>query len=543
MSKIFIKSYIHSKSFEQLFDYKSDFNIHQSFLIDNSLSFYKNKNFIKTKKLEPKETDLPYNENNNEYIFGIEKILNNKEPLYFFVSKPNLSLHDYRLSVKNKKREIPNFISLYNFNYSKKDLNLRERKRKSDLIKNNKTYYELNVGDVIKLGRVSLILTKIHLEQNKNNLANCETYIETKLNKNENKENNKYNRIEKSIYNDNNINKSKFNYFKNSEKIILNTKGDIEENQEEIKSNSEKRDICRICFMSESDINSPLLSLCKCSGDSKLIHLNCLSQWLKIKSEIIHSSNNVYKKLIFNTLNCEICREKFPEMAYDIINEKSYEIYNPDFFITSLNSIYHNYVVFESFELINNKKIIYIVSFDTKDKISIGRSQSSDMKISDVTISRIHSLLLRTKDNKIMIKDACSKFGTLLLLHSKKMLINDKILSIQNGKILLNLYVEYYKFNYIFCHLLNSIFCCFCCIKKKKDNSKDNKNISCTNNRRKTQNLDDSNFNMIMINNYINQKNGKCFDYNTINKNNINIEKIIDIRYNGVNNVVKFELE
>ena len=543
MSKIFIKSYIHSKSFDQLFDYKSDFNIHQSFIVDQNMSFYKSKNFIKAKKFEQNEAILPVNNNeNNEYIFGTEKILNNNQSLFFFISKTNISFHDYRLNTKNKKRENPNFISLYNFNYSKKDAHIKERKRKNDLFKYNKNYYELNVGDVIKLGRVSLILTKIHLDQNKNYLDRCETNIETKLNKTKSSEI-KPNNFEKNIYNDFYIIKSKHKFKKNYEKIIMNTKGDVEDNLEESKSNSEKRDICRICFSAESDINSPLLSLCKCSGDSKLIHLNCLSQWLKIKSDLINCPNNIYKKLIFNTINCEICREKFPEMAYDIINEKSYEIYNPEYFITSLNNIYHNYIVLESFELINNKKLIYIVSFDTKDKITIGRSQSSDLKISDVTISRIHSVLLRTKDNKILIKDACSKFGTLILIKKKKILINDKILSIQKGKVLLNLYVEYYKFGYMFNKFFNCIFCCFCCNKKKKENSNEDKKISCTNNNKKNTNLDDSNFNMIMINNYINPKAGNYFNYNTINKNNINIEEIIDIRYNADNNVVKVEEE
>ena len=46
-----------------------------------------------------------------------------------------------------------------------------------------------------------------------------------------------------------------------------------------------------------------------------------------------------------------------------------------------------------------------------------------------------------------------------------------------------------------------------------------------------------------MINNYINPKAGNYFNYNTINKNNINIEEIIDIRYNADNNVVKLEEE
>ena len=158
------------------------------------------------------------------------------------------------------------------------------------------------------------------------------------------------------------------------------------------------------------------------------------------------------------------------------------------------------------------------------------------MKIPDVTISRIHSILLRTKDNKILIKDANSKFGTLILLQSKNILINNKILSVQIGKILLNLYNEY------IINLFNCIFCCFCCNKKKKEKkSNENKNISCSNSKNNKITLDDSNFNMLMINNYIITDDGNNLDYNNINKNNINIEEIIDIRYLADNNVVKLE--
>ena len=49
MSIIFLKSYIHARSYDQLFDYKSDFNTCQSFMLENNTSFYKNNNFIKAK--------------------------------------------------------------------------------------------------------------------------------------------------------------------------------------------------------------------------------------------------------------------------------------------------------------------------------------------------------------------------------------------------------------------------------------------------------------------------------------------------------------
>lgn len=536
MSRIFLKSYIHSRSYDQLFDYKSDYTTCQSFILDNSTSFYKINNFIKAKQYSP-----PVN-NNPGHIFNIEKIINNNKEIYFFSNNKNIMYHDYRLNLKKKKKEIPTHISLYNFNYEKKDLNMRERRRRNDMIKHNKNYYELNVGDVIKLGRVSLILTKIHFEQN-NNLEHCDTFFENNLNKKENKDI-KNNKVDKDIFKDYHPGKSKFKLKKNYEKLIMNTKGDVTENDEENNSTSEKRDICRICFMPENESNSPLLTLCKCSGDSKFIHINCLSHWIRIKSDIFDSSNNIFKKITFNTLECEICKEKFPEMACDVINEKSYEIYNPEYFITSLNDLYHNYAIFESFELINHRKIIYIISFDTQNSITIGRSQNCDMKIADVTISRIHSILLRTKDNKLMIKDDNSKFGTLILLQAKNILINEKILSIQIGKMLLNMHFEYYKFN-IFRNILDCfIFCCYC-IKRNKEKQKpnqDKKSISCSNsNINKKQNLDDSNFNMLMINNYININNGNNMDYNMINQKNINIEDLIDIRYIADNNVIKPE--
>ena len=539
MSIIFLKSYIHARSYDQLFDYKSDFNTCQSFMLENNTSFYKNNNFIKAKLYDNNE-NKPSGNNNPEHLFNIEKIINNNKEIFLFCNNKNIMYHDYRLNLRKKKREIPTHISLYNFNYGKNDLNMRERKRRNDMIKHNKNYYELNVGDVIKLGRVSLILRKIHFEQN-NNLEHCDTFVENNLNKKENKDI-KYNKVDKDIYKDYHFGKSKFKFKKNYEKLIMNTKGDITENEEENNSTSEKKDICRICFMSEDESNSPLLTLCKCSGDSKFIHINCLSHWFKIKSDVFDSSNNIFIKITYNTLECEICKEKFPEMACDIINEKSYEIYNPEYFITSLNEIYHNYAIFESFELINHKKIVYIISFDKQNSITIGRSQISDMKIADVTISRIHSILLRTKDNKLMIKDDDSKFGTLILLQAKNILINEKILSIQIGKILLNMHLEFYKFN-IFRNILDCLICCCYCKKRTKEKEKqDKKRISCSNNNiNKKQNLDDSNFNMLMINNYINTNNGNSIDYNMINQKNINIEELIDIRYIADNNVIKPE--
>ena len=574
MKKVKLKSQISGKSIDELFDYQTPDKINQYFTVDNNRTFYKNNNYLDSKQLDPNETFNPILLK-NEFLFSIEKIKNNNnEHNYFFVSKSNfpslkLSYHNYRLNSNIKERESPTWISLYNFNNEINEINeknnyeQRRKKNKNYFLKNKNNSYELSVGDVIKLGRVSLILTKIHFQKNKknknegndnnlnkkvnnkrnndrdkivkdiysefhlkalNNRINIDKNILKKIktnnsnditinnnsnnneknsingasiglneekNKNKNDNNNKHLSDKTIKHNQQHINdeimtskikfdssNKKLNNTYNSIKIDMKlNSNDNHDNKEknsaklENKSCSEKNNFCRICYSDEEEVKSPLLNLCNCSGDVKYIHLSCLSHWLETKSKILNLSNNICKQLFFNKIHCEICKEKYPEIIFDLIKRKTYQVYKLEEIFSTLNDIYNNYIIFESFELINQKKLIYIISFDEQNAVSIGRGQDCDVRLGDVTVSRIHSLFVRTKDNKIIIKDAGSKFGTLILLQSKKILINNKILSIQIGKLYLNLCVQFFNLN-CFCKILYYICCCFCLNKKKNQNKK-----------------------------------------------------------------------
>ena len=328
-----------------------------------------------------------------------------------------------------------------------------------------------------------------------------------------------------------------------NEKIYMISANNNKENNIKIidnKSSSEKHNICRICYCDEEEVNSPLVNLCNCSGDVKFIHLKCLSLWLQTKSKLLTLSNERCKQLLFSKINCEICQGKFPEIVFDINKKKTYQVYKPEDIFSFINNLYNNYIILESFELINQKKIIYIISFDEKNSISIGRGQDCDVRLADVTVSRMHSLFIRTKDNKIIIKDAGSKFGTLILLQAKKVLIKNKTLSIQIGKIYLNLYICHYNLNCLF-KLFNYIIFWLCRRKneRKKDDKKNNNNIS-YNYKAKNDYLNDSKINMININNYISFNDINILDYNNINMKSIIIEDIIDVKYqineNNINN-------
>ncbi len=625
MNKVKLKSQISGKSVDELFDYQTQDKTIQYFTIENNRTFYKNNNNLDSKQLDPNETINPLLLG-NEFLFNIEKYQNNN-PNYFFVFKSNypsfkLSYHNYRLNSNIKEKDLPAWISLYNFNYEmneiKEEYNIEQKQRKNInyILKNKKNCYELNIGDVIKLGRISLILTKIHLK--KTNKKKKEEKNNTKIN---NKTNNKTNnKIIKDIYQefhlkaikhrlnsnkslltkntinsgeyiennnlhnfntdslkveimlkkdetknntsllDKNVQKTQENL--NNENLISKEKDDFNEkrlntqdnnddimkekidsangkkgNKNKEKNSSNNNIICRVCYSDEKEDNSPLINCCNCSGDVKYIHLKCLSTWLKTKSKLLALSNDICKQIIYNKINCEICKEKYPEIIFDINKKKTYKIFRPEDSYSFVNILYNNYIMFESFELVNQKKVIYLISFDKKNAISIGRGQDCDVRLGDVTVSRLHSLLLKTKDNKIILKDAGSKFGTLILLQAKKMLIKNKILSLQIGKMYLNLCICYYNYNCLY-KIINYIVGKFCQRKSRnntknrnKNNNKKNENNVSYNNKSRNDYLNDSNLNMIQINNYLFTFDINNLDYNTINTRNIIIEELIDIKY------------
>lgn len=62
-----------------------------------------------------------------------------------------------------------------------------------------------------------------------------------------------------------------------------------------------------------------------------------------------------------------------------------------------------------------NLEYIYIVEF-TKERIVLGRGRSCDIRIEDISVSRMHSVLVFENGN-FYIEDNNSKFGTLVALN------------------------------------------------------------------------------------------------------------------------------
>lgn len=239
--------------------------------------------------------------------------------------------------------------------------------------------YSLSVGDLVRLGRVAMKIREIQIDgKSKGNI---------------------------------------FDIYKECTKpnLLQNTS-----------KNVHKKKVCRVCYCDDVEVESPLINPCRCSGGLKYIHLSCLQHWLKSKSILVTTSNENCTVFTFNQIECELCKQIFPDFVK--VDNTYYQIFD----FSGIK--YKNYISFETLPF-NAKKSVYVVSFDKKSIIKIGRSHESDLRITDVTVSRFHAQITRTTDQAFLLTDTTSKFGSLIYLHLRKIpIFNGLMLPLQIGR-------------------------------------------------------------------------------------------------------------
>ena len=212
-----------------------------------------------------------------------------------------------------------------------------------------KNKYKLREGDIIKIGRVWLIVRAIHIPKkdfeikNTKCLISYHSQINEILNVNndfkedkdynnliedecssseEEEENEQINEKDSDYAKTNNNNKPQKRKENNSKKKdnyynkeIINIKKNIEKMKFGLKK-MEKQKICRICYMTETNsLINPLIKPCKCSGSMKYIHLKCLLQWIKTKIQVDKSEyiqNKFFTLYSSEKVECELCKQIFP---------------------------------------------------------------------------------------------------------------------------------------------------------------------------------------------------------------------------------------
>ena len=216
--------------------------------------------------------------------------------------------------------------------------------------------YELKINDIVKLGRIKFIVKEM-------NIFGQEV--------------------------------------KSSEQIFI----PYEQNNEIIS----KEDVCRICYNKEATEQNPMISVCKCKGSMNL-HLECLKSWLKMKMIEKEMTQKPGVTYTFKKFNCEICNEPYPFAVK--VKDKCYNLF--DYSVPEGQ----NYIILQSLNSVKENAYplsIHVLMFiDNGDYFSIGRGHESDIRISDISVSRLHAKIFM-RDNKFYMEDVGSKFGTLVL--------------------------------------------------------------------------------------------------------------------------------
>ena len=397
-----------SKDYSDIYNYESPDEKSTSFIIDKKGYLIRSKNTVAFVEYNG------YNKYKQSYErFKIAEIDYINDNFYFKVNYPD---DEISYEIDNKVYILSNSINSNKIN----ELNYYG--------------YQLNEGDIIKIGRYKVKVRRINFINVDEKVKDEDEIIS---NKNENND----------ISYDNIQSKDSKN------KMIINNKNSDKGSNK--KNDPDKQ--CRICFNSDEEI-SPLISPCSCTGSSKYIHLLCLQKWLqsKIKLEYREKNNNLISSYRYEPAKCEICKDYMPDFIRK--NSHLYEICD---YHSNSEEVNQNYFTLETIgSSKNHEKFIFHIIIKSEQPISlinIGRSEECDIKLNDNTISRFHSVIT-VYNNKIFIKDMSSKFGTGILLQNTNFQIcNDNIISFQLGRSLLTFYQS----------LKNNSFCK--CFNKKKN--------------------------------------------------------------------------
>ena len=57
-----------------------------------------------------------------------------------------------------------------------------------------------------------------------------------------------------------------------------------------------------------------------------------------------------------------------------------------------------------------------MINMADQDEINLGRGHDIDVRVTDISVSRCHAVIAKSKKGFFYIKDNNSKFGTLLLV-------------------------------------------------------------------------------------------------------------------------------
>jgi len=171
--------------------------------------------------------------------------------------------------------------------------------------------------------------------------------------------------------------------------------------------------VCYMCFDEEDSESNPMITPCKCSGDTKYVHVECLRKWHTAEAD------NQICFLSSVDATCSVCKSTF-KSDFKLKDGRHVKLFK-----SSLEPPYVSLLVATKHEmaqrLFNTR---FQLSFSTLLKpdgrnatrpLLLGRSSASDMVLDYRTVSARHAAI-RFKNGEFVFTDAGSSNGSYLYL-------------------------------------------------------------------------------------------------------------------------------
>lgn len=278
--------------------------------------------------------------------------------------------------------------------------------------KHQHTNHTLQVGDFLRVGSVGVVVTEIH------DGTTCTALSDEKIQ-----------RIMKEATNDPNGQEGNDNDgFVDMEDTDLEYGSDASEKGDTEGLSSREAPCCYMCFdETETDMN-PLISPCKCLGDTRYVHIECLRKWHS------NESDNQICFLSKVDATCSVCKSTF-QSTIRLKNGRVFKLFQSCLeppYVTLLVATKHEMAQ----KLFNTR---FQLSFSTllrPDRknglrpLVLGRSSASDMVLDYRTVSARHAQI-RFKNGEFIFQDAGSSNGSYLYLRQPVELAPSSTQSIQ----------------------------------------------------------------------------------------------------------------
>lgn len=171
--------------------------------------------------------------------------------------------------------------------------------------------------------------------------------------------------------------------------------------------------VCYMCFDEEDTDENPMITPCKCSGDTKYVHVECLRKWHTAEAD------NQICFLSSVDATCSVCKSTF-KSDFKLRDGRQVKLFK-----SSLEPPYVSLLVATKHEmaqrLFNTR---FQLSFNTIMKpdgrnasrpLLLGRSSGSDMVLDYRTVSARHAAI-RFKNGEFIFTDSGSSNGSYLYL-------------------------------------------------------------------------------------------------------------------------------